>query len=198
MLIDVQKIKPDFLVFSGHKMCGPTGIGVLYIKKSLHEIVEPYQYGGGMVFSVGTDSSEWLKSPHKFEAGTPPIAQAIGLGAAITYLQKNTTRTELQTHTASLCARLIDGLSTIPTIRILGNIHQLRSEGHLVSFVHATIHAHDLAAYLGTYDICVRAGHHCAQPLATMFGYTASVRVSFYLYNTSDDVDALLKKLATL
>jgi cysteine desulfurase/selenocysteine lyase len=198
MMVDVQKMNPDFLVFSGHKMGGPTGIGVLYIASELHDILQPYQFGGGMVFNVGQTSSQWLTSPHKFEAGTPPIAQAIGLGAAIHYLQKTTSPVELQAHTAQLCKRLIEGLSLLPDIRILGNIGYAQSKGHLVSFVHATIHAHDLAAYLGQWGICVRAGHHCAQPLATVLGYAASVRVSFYLYNTSDDVDALLKQLAAL
>jgi cysteine desulfurase / selenocysteine lyase len=198
MLVNIQNIDPDFLVFSGHKMCAPTGIGVLYIKQELHDQIEPYQFGGGMVFSVNTQTSQWLAAPHKFEAGTPPIAQAIGLGAAIQYLQSATSPAALHAHTALLCTRLIDGLAQIPAIRILGNVEHLKKYGHLVSFVHDTIHAHDIAAYLGQYGICVRAGHHCAQPLAATLTYVATVRVSFYIYNTTDDVDTLLKQLHRL
>jgi cysteine desulfurase/selenocysteine lyase len=197
MLVDVARMDPDFLVFSGHKLCGPTGIGVLYIKQALHEQIEPYQWGGGMVLSVGNTTSQWLASPHKFEAGTPPIAQAIGLGAAMQYLQNNINSVTLQRHTASLCTRLIDALSAMPFIRILGNTALLKTHGHLVSFVHKHMHAHDCATYLGQKGICVRAGHHCAQPLAFALTYVASVRVSFYLYNTVEDVDALIEQLHT-
>ncbi len=188
--IDVQKLNTDFLVFSGHKIGGPTGVGIVYIKKELHDAVEPYQVGGGMVLHVGPPS-QWLPAPHKFEAGTPPIAQAIGLGAAITYMRKNIDYTRLQIHEASLCARLIERLSRHKTIRILGPREQLMTHGHLVSFVISGMHAHDVAAYCAHYNICVRAGHHCAQPLAKALGYDASVRASFYAYNTIDQVNTL-------
>lgn len=195
--LDMQQLKPDFLLFSGHKIGGPTGIGVLYINRALHDVVEPYQVGGGMVLTV-TQPPRWLKAPHKFEAGTPPIAQAIGLGAALTYFKNNVDYDALRTHEATLCAHLIDGLTSYPQIRILGPIEQLQQHGHLVSFVIDGMHAHDVAAYLGLHNICVRAGHHCAQPLARALGYDASVRVSFYLYSTRADVEAVLTGIDTL
>jgi cysteine desulfurase/selenocysteine lyase len=170
----------------------------LYIKHTLHDTIEPYQYGGGMVFSVGETQSKWLAAPHKFEAGTPPIVEAVGLAAAIQYLEDHISAHDLHAHTAALCAYLIDQLSRIPNIHIIGNIQELMTQGHLVSFVHRTIHAHDIAAYLGKHGICVRAGHHCAQPVAVALGYDATVRVSFYIYNTFDDVDALISLLRTL
>jgi len=199
--IDLQKIKADFLVFSGHKIGGPTGVGVLYINKALHESFEPYQLGGGMVLNVdlptypairSSSSSEvWLPAPHKFEAGTPPIAQAIGLAAAIDYMRKHINYAALQKDEASLCARLIERLSQHEKIRILGPQQELAQHGHLVSFVVDGMHAHDVAAYCAQQSICLRAGHHCAQPLARAVGYDASVRASFYAYNTVDDVDRL-------
>lgn len=190
VLIDVQKMPVDFLVFSGHKIGGPTGVGVLYIKKELHDVFEPYQLGGGMVLEV-SNNPRWLPAPHKFEAGTPPIAQAIGLASALKYVRMHVDYNALQVHEAALCARLIERLSCHASIRILGPVDQLTQNGHLVSFAVDSVHAHDVAAYLGTYNICVRAGHHCAQPLAKALGYDASVRVSFYAYNMHEEVDFL-------
>jgi cysteine desulfurase/selenocysteine lyase len=195
--VDLQKINADFLVFSGHKIGGPTGVGVLYINKALHELCEPYQLGGGMVLSV-KDPVKYLPAPHKFEAGTPPIAQAIGLAAAIAYMRDHIDYTTLQKHEASLCARLIERLSRHKQIRILGSQHELAQRGHLVSFVIDGMHAHDVAACCAQKNICLRAGHHCAQPLARALGYDASVRASFYAYNTTDDVDRLADALDTL
>ena len=196
--IDVKKIKCDFLVFSGHKMLGPTGIGVLYIKKELHHHINPYQFGGGMVYEADFQHATFLNAPHKFEAGTPPIAGAIGLAAAIEYLIKNILFQDLQKHQADLCTQLIDGLSKHKKITILGPIEQLKKSGHLVSFTIDGIHAHDVAAHLSDYGICVRAGHHCAQPLAKEMGVTASVRASFYLYNTQEEVEKLLEAITLL
>jgi len=195
--INLSEIDVDFLVFSGHKMLGPTGIGVLYIKKSVQEQLSPYQRGGGMVFSVSWHDATWLKSPHKFEAGTPPIAQAIGLAAAAQYLDAIDSEA-LHAHESYLCSRLIDGLLDLSGIRVLGPIDQLRIQGHLVSFTIDNIHAHDIAAYLDQKNICVRAGHHCAQPLAHACGYTASVRASFYLYNTPQEVDLFIQEITNL
>lgn len=195
--IDLQKIKVDFLVFSGHKIGGPTGVGVLYINKALHESCEPYQLGGGMVLNIGNPST-YLRAPHKFEAGTPPIAQAIGLAAAIDYMRNKIDYNALQKHEASLCARLIERLSRHKKIRILGPQQELAHRGHLISFVIDGIHAHDVAAYCAQKNICLRAGHHCAQPLARALNYDASVRASFYAYNTSADVDRLVIAIDTL
>lgn len=196
--VDVKKLKTDFLVFSGHKMGGPTGIGVLYIKKDLHEQTQPYQFGGGMPYEVDYHSVSFAKPPHKFEAGTPPIAQAIGLAAAIDYSKKNIDFAQLAKHEAQLCVRLIEGLSKHKNIRLLGPIGQLKKSGHLVSFVIEGMHAHDVADYLGKQGICVRAGHHCAQPLAKKMGYVASVRASFYAYNTFEEVEKFLNLITLL
>lgn len=196
--IDVKKIHCDFLVFSGHKMLGPTGIGVLYIKKDLHNQMQPYEFGGGMVYEVDLSHATWAKAPHKFEAGTPPIAQAIGLGAAIDYIKKNIDFEKLKKHEALLCSTLIEGLQKNPKIRILGPIEQLKQRGHVVSFVVEDMHAHDVATYLSNQGICVRAGHHCAQPLARLMNVTASVRASFYAYNTLEEVEKFLEVITLL
>lgn len=195
--LDVKTYECDFLVFSGHKLLGPTGIGVLYIKKELHNEVPPYQVGGGMVFEVGSQP-RWLKPPHCYEAGTPPFVQAIGLAAAIDFLQNEIDFNNVAAHEAALCAQLIDGLQSIKHIRIIGPVEQLKTSGHLVSFVHEKHHFHDIAAYLDKRTICVRAGHYCAQPLAQALGIDGSVRVSFYCYNTAAEVDTLIKALKNL
>lgn len=191
--IDVKKLNCDFLAFSGHKMLGPTGIGVLYIKKELHEQMPPYQFGGGMIYEADFFNASWQKSPHKFEAGTPPIAQAIGLAAAIDYIQKNINFDQLQKHEAALCAQLIEGLSTFKKVRILGPIQDLKKSGHLVSFTIEGMHPHDVATHLSTKGICVRAGNHCAQPLAKLMHISGSVRASFYVYNTAQEVEQFLQ-----
>ncbi|CAN5168271.1 cysteine desulfurase SufS [soil metagenome] len=196
--IDVKKINCDFLAFSGHKMMGPTGIGVLYIKKDLHNQMQPYEFGGGMVYEVDFTHATWLKAPHKFEAGTPPIAQAIGLAAAVDYLKKHVPFEKLQKHEASLCAALIAGLQKNKKIRILGPIEQLKTHGHLVSFVVDGMHAHDVATFLSNQGICVRAGHHCAQPLAQVMNIQASLRASFYAYNTLEEVEKFLEVITLL
>lgn len=196
--IDVKELDCDFLAFSGHKMLGPTGIGGLYIKKNLHDLISPYQFGGGMVSQASVYNATWLKAPHKFEAGTPPIAQAIGLAAAVRYIKHNIDFDALRQHEAMLCARLIDGLQDIRQIKIMGPIEQLREKGHLVSFVVDGHHAHDVAAYVGQQGICVRAGQHCAQPLACFLQVDAMVRVSFYAYNSAEEVDALIATLHKL
>lgn len=196
--INAHAIDCDFLVFSGHKILGPTGIGVLYIKKDLHKTLPPYEVGGGMVEDADCFHASWAPAPQKFEAGTPPIAQAIGLGAAIDYLQSNINFDELKEYEAQLCVRLIEGLQTLKQIKILGPIEELKKQGHLVSFLVEGIHSHDVAAFLDSKGISVRAGHHCAQPFAKKLGYDASVRISFYFYNTFEEIDAIINALKEL
>ncbi|MEX0940464.1 MAG: cysteine desulfurase [Candidatus Babeliales bacterium] len=196
--INVKQYDCDFLAFSGHKMLGPTGIGVLFIKKEIQPEVPPYQFGGGMVLQAGYEKSEWLKPPYCYEAGTPPIAQAIGLGAAIDYLNQYVDFEQLKKHEASLCAKLISGLQELPNIRILGPIKQLMQMGHMVSFVHEKYHFHDIGAYLDQHNICVRTGHYCAQPLAQKLQIDGSVRVSFYGYNAQEEIDRLVYAMSLL
>lgn len=193
--IDVKKLNCDFLVFSGHKMLAPDGVGVLYIAQAWHDQISPYQFGGGMVSNVTLSKSTFLPAPEKFEAGTMPVASIMGLGAALDYLQKHVSYTLIRAHLADLCAKLISGLLHIPQITIVGNIEQLKQSGHLVSFIISGYHAHDVAAYLNQFGICVRAGHHCAQPLHDYLGLPATLRVSFQIYNTAQEVDLLLAKL---
>lgn len=197
-LMNLQELDIDFLAFSGHKMVGPTGIGVLYINKSIQEQVEPYQVGGGMVFNVAHDSAQWLKSPAKYEAGTPPIAQSLGLAAAFNYLYTQLDFKMLEKHEAELTRYALDQLIQMPTVRVLGPHEQLALQGHMVSFVSTKYHAHDIAAYLDTYGICARAGHHCAQVLHNKLGVESSTRLSFYLYTTQEDVERCMHYLRKL
>ncbi len=195
--IDVHALECDFLAFSGHKLFGPTGIGVLYIKKEIQAQVEPYQVGGGMVSAVSWTQSTYLQSVNKFEAGTPAIAQAIGLAAAVEYVNTLDFKA-LEKHEASLCSNLIEGLEKISGTRILGPVSALKQRGHIVSFTVDGIHPHDIAAFLSERGICVRAGNYCAQPLFTALGLEGSVRVSFAGYNTQEDVAFLLESVSEL
>lgn len=195
--VDVQQLQCDFLAFSGHKMLAPTGVGVLYIKKELFDETPPYQLGGGMVYKAEWTTATWLPAPHKFEAGTPPIAQVIGLGAAIDYLN-SIDLVALQEREAQLCRATIEGLQAIPGVRIFGPIEQLKQKGHLVSFTLEGFHPHDVAAFLDSKNICVRAGDFCMQPLWRMWGLSGAVRVSFYLENTLDQVKKLIAALKEL
>lgn len=196
--IDVTELDCDFLVFSPHKMLGPTGVGVLYVHKRLHDEMEAYQLGGGMVYESTYESATFLPMPQLLEAGTPPIAQVIGLGAALEYLKDHVDFNALAKHEAALASQLIDGLNKLKGIRILGPQDELKAQGHMVSFVVENMHAHDVAGYLDSYGIAVRAGHHCAQPFARKLGYNASIRASFYLYNMSEEVDRCLDALKKL
>jgi len=197
-LIDVHALDCDFVAFSAHKMCGPTGIGALYIRKELHETMAPYQVGGGMVnWGAGAEFS-WHLSPHKFEAGTPPIAQAIGFGAACDYLKQNVDFQQLQTFEASLCAQLIEGLSALKKVNLYGPLDQLKIMGHQISFNITGVHPHDVAAFCDNFGICVRAGTHCAQPLSQVLGIGPTVRASFYVYNSPDEVELLIETIAQL
>lgn len=196
--IDVKALGADFLVFSSHKMFGPDGVGVLYVNSELHDQITPNRVGGGMVFDVDINKTSYLKFPKILEAGSQPVSGVIGLGAAIDYIDNNIDYEQLKIHEASLSKKLIDNLLTIPEIKILGPIEQLKTAGHIVSFVHEKIHPHDMAAYLDKFGICVRAGHHCAQPLHKKLNINGSVRVSFAAYNNTQDVDLLCQALKNI
>lgn len=191
--IDVKEMDVDFLVFSGHKMFGPTGIGVLYIKKTLITKLEPSKVGGGMIDSVSTESVTWKKDFSKFEAGTPNIAGAIGLGAAVDFIE-SVSINEIQTHERELTKYLLESLKKIPGIKLFHE--DSIDSGAVVSFTIDKIHPHDIAQFLGEKGICVRAGHHCAQILhKEVFNIPASVRVSLSIYNTKEEVDTLCAEL---
>lgn len=190
--INVEALKIDFLVFSGHKILGPLGIGVLFARRKFHAKMVPLQGGGGAVMSVNFETTSWRDVPHRYEVGTPSIADVLGLGAAIQYIKNNIDFDELKCHEASLCGLLLDGLQKFSQIKILGSSEDMRKNGHLVSFIIDGMHAYDVAAYFDRYSIAVRAGHHCAQPLHAKLGIGASVRASFYCYNTPCDVQKIL------
>ncbi len=193
--VNVQSLDCDFYVFSGHKVMGPTGVGVLYARQAVHAEFIPPTTGGGMVLQVTAEKTTFLKSPRCYEAGTPPAAEVAGLSAALSYLQTVGVE-QVGMHVAYLTKLAIEGLQRLPRVRILGPIDQLKKQGHIVSFVIDGMHAHDVAAYLDQFGICVRAGHHCAQPLALALSYEASVRASFYLYTTEHDVAALIEAVS--
>ena len=188
MKVDVNELGCDFLVFSGHKMLGPSGIGVLYGRRYLLNEMEPYQYGGDMIREVTLGNSTWNDLPWKFEAGTPPIAQAVGLGEAVKYLLKIGIST-IEEHEKELTAYALDKLSKIAGLKIIG---PLQKRGAVFSFVLEGIHPHDAAEILNRKKIAVRGGHHCAMPLMKALGISGTTRASFYLYNDKKDVDALV------
>ena len=186
---DVVDMDVDFLAFSSHKMCGPMGIGVLYGKEHLLESMPPYQGGGEMIKHVRLDGFEPNTLPYKFEAGTPNVEGAIGLSAAIDYISQIGMQT-IHQHDSELVNKTLQGLEELPEVRILG---PKTNRGGLVAFSINNIHAHDVAAYLDRYGVAVRAGHHCAHPLAQRFGIVSSVRASYYFYNSTDEVEELLR-----
>ncbi|AUS88131.1 MULTISPECIES: cysteine desulfurase [Lysinibacillus] len=193
MKIDVQDLDVDFLGFSGHKMCGPTGIGVLYGKKEHLEKMEPIEFGGEMIDFVGLYESTWKELPWKFEGGTPIIAGAIGLGAAIDFLTDIGLDNILE-HEHKLAGYAMDQLETIDGLKIFGPRDPMKRCG-LVTFNLDDVHPHDVATVLDMNGIAVRAGHHCAQPLMKCLQQVATARASFYLYNTEEDIDRLVAGL---
>lgn len=193
--INIQELGADFIVFSGHKMFGPTGVGVLYINKALHDDITPFMFGGGMVNSVSWQSASWASAPHKFEAGTPPIASVIGLGASVDYIRSKIDFAELKTHQAELCSELINKLNKIEFVKIVANQDIARQSGHILCFTVDGIHAHDIAGFVANKGIAVRAGHHCAQPLVRHLGIESLVRVSFAAYNDLNDLDKFVDAL---
>jgi len=188
--VDVQALDCDFLAFSGHKMCGPTGIGVLYGKRELLEAMPPFLGGGDMIREVYLERSTWNSLPWKFEAGTPSIAQGIGLGYAVDYLTE-IGMDAIHAHEQEVAAYALSRLSEIPGITIYGPPVKLR--GGVVSFNLEGVHPHDMATILDAEGVAIRAGHHCAQPLMRRLGVVATARASFYLYNTCEEVDALVR-----
>ncbi|WP_136592301.1 bifunctional cysteine desulfurase/selenocysteine lyase SufS [Salinigranum halophilum] len=187
--VDVGDIDADFFAFSGHKMCGPTGIGILYGKEHLLEEMEPYLYGGEMIRSVTYEDSTWEDLPWKFEAGTPPIAQGIALHAAVDYLD-DLGMENVQAHEDLLTEYAYDRLTAFDDVTVYGPPGDER--GGLVAFNLDSVHAHDLSSILNDYGVAIRAGDHCTQPLHDKLGAAASARASFYVYNTREEVDALV------
>lgn len=193
--IDVQNIDCDFLVFSGHKLFGPTGIGVLYTKHAMLSQMRPSCFGGGMVLSLDNDQALYKPYPQGFEAGTPNVAGAIGLAQAIEFVEKNINFDDLAKHETVLVHRLLLGLQSITDIEVLSIAPKSdQSHVHVVTFVHPKYHAHDIAAYLNNYGIAVRAGNHCVHTAA----YVPSVRISFAAYNTLQEVDFCIQILQKL
>ena len=191
--IDVQDLDCDFLAFSGHKMCGPTGIGVLYGKQTLLENMEPVEFGGEMIDFVGLHDSTWKELPWKFEGGTPIIASAVGLGAAIDFLNEIGLE-NIEAHEHKLAAYALDQLETIDGLTIYGPRDANKRCG-LVTFNLDDVHPHDVATVLDMNGIAIRAGHHCAQPLMKWLKVTATARASFYMYNDEADIDLLVAGL---
>ena len=187
--VDVEAINCDFFAFSSHKMCGPTGIGVLYGRPELLEKMPPFLTGGGMIERVEREKSKWADLPAKFEAGTPAIAEAVGLAAAIDYL-KSVGMEAIWTHEQDLAAYAWERLSDTPGARIIGPPAKGRSG--IVSFTVEEVHPHDLAQILDSEGVAIRAGYHCAHPLHQCFGLPPTARASFYLYNTRQEVDRLV------
>ncbi len=189
--VDVQDIDCDFYAFTGHKVYGPTGIGVLYGKRDRLKAMPPYMGGGEMIADVSEDRVTYAEPPHRFEAGTPPIVQAIGLGAALNYME-SIGRENIAAHEATLAAYAHERLSRINSLTIYG---QAPGKGAIVSFNMAGAHPHDISTVIDRAGVAVRAGTHCAQPLLKRFGTTATCRASFALYNTVEEVDRLAEAL---
>jgi cysteine desulfurase / selenocysteine lyase len=191
MTVDVRDLDCDWYVFTGHKVYGPSGIGVLYGKRERLESMRPFMGGGEMIFEVTEDAVTYNDPPHRFEAGTPPIVQAIGLGAALDYMD-SVGRDRIAAHEADLKAYAHERLRSINSLRIFGDAP---NKGAIVSFELQGIHAHDVSMVIDRQGVAVRAGTHCAQPLLKRFGVTSTCRASFGMYNTRDEVDILVEAL---
>ena len=194
MKVDVQDLDCDFYTFSGHKMLGPTGVGILWGKLERLENMDPFMGGGEMIETVTMESSTWNSVPYKFEAGTPNFAQAVGLGAAVDYLD-DIRMEKIAEHEQELTYYALDKLGKIEDLRIHGNPPK---RGGVISFNLENIHPHDLAQFLNEDNIAIRVGHHCAQPLLKTLGETATARLSFYIYNDTSDVDKFCESLVSI
>ncbi len=189
--IDVRELGCDFLAFSGHKMCGPTGIGVLFGRAKVLDSMPPWQGGGEMIVSVALEKSAFKKAPHLFEAGTPNIAGAIGLAAAIDYIE-SIGRPAIFEHDSQLSRYAAERLKKLPGTRIFG---PNKERGALVGFVMDAAHPHDLTTFADQYGLAMRGGHHCNQPLMRRFGVSGTTRASFYFYNTIEEIDRMIEIL---
>lgn len=192
MPVDVKKMGCDFLAFSGHKMVGPTGIGVLFGRKELLERMEPFLYGGDMIKEVTFEGSKWNDVPWKFEAGTPSIADGIALARAVEYLQE-IGMANIMHGEKELVRYALECLKNVPGITLYGP--NVEARGGIVSFNIEGVHPHDVAAFLDSFGVCIRGGHHCAMPLAKLYGVTGTARVSFYFYNTKHEIDVFVDAL---
>lgn len=188
---DVQALGADFYTFTGHKLYGPTGIGVLWARKELLEIMPPFMGGGDMISTVTIERSTWANIPHKFEAGTPAIIETIGLGAALTWLH-SVGFDIIAAHEARVTAYAIKSLQSVPGLNIVGRPNHRVG---LVSFLMSDVHPHDIATLLDRNGIAIRAGHHCAEPLMCRLGLTATARESFGIYTTEKDIDIFVDAL---
>jgi cysteine desulfurase / selenocysteine lyase len=189
--LDVQELGCDFLAFSGHKMCAPTGSGALYGRAEVLDAMPPWHGGGEMIVSVALEKSTFKKAPHRFEAGTPNIAGAIGLAAAIDYLEQ-IGRPRIFAHDSALAAYAAERLGELPGMRVLG---PKKERGALVGFVMEGVHPHDLTTFADQYGLALRGGHHCNQPLMRKFGLSGTTRASFYFYNTIAEIDRMIEIL---
>lgn len=194
MKLDVTKLPVDFVAFSGHKMLGPTGIGVLWGKKELLNKMEPFLYGGDMIGEVGMESTTWGDLPNKFEAGTPDIAGIIGLGEAVDYLE-NLGMDNIREHEKELIGYALEKFKELGELVTVYGVDNPEERGGALAFNVKGVHAHDVAQILNSFGICVRSGQHCAAPLVTSFGVPAMVRVTFYIYNTKKEIDYLVEKI---
>lgn len=192
MPVDVQSLNCDFFAFSGHKMLGPTGIGGLYGKRHLLEQMEPFLFGGDMIREVTLDGASWNDLPWKFEAGTPPIAQGIGLAAAVKYLQ-GLDMAAVNTYEHTLVGYALEQLEQLPDVEVYGP--GAADRGGVIAFNMKGLHPHDIASILDQQGVAIRAGHHCAMPLMRTLGLNGACRASFYVYNTTDEVDMLVESL---
>jgi len=190
--INVRELGCDFLAFSGHKMCGPTGIGALYARAEILNAIPPWHGGGEMIVSVTLERSAFKKAPHRFEAGTPNIAGAIGLEAAIDYIEQ-IGRPAIFEHDTELAHYAMERLEELPGMRVLGPREE---RGALVGFVMKSVHPHDLTTFADRYGLALRGGHHCNQPLMRRFGLPGTTRASFYFYNTKEEIDRMIEILS--
>ncbi|GAB3245730.1 cysteine desulfurase [Alteromonas gracilis] len=193
MPVDVSSLGADLLVFTGHKCVGPTGIGVLWGREDLLNSLPPFLGGGEMIETVTMERSTYAKTPHRFEAGTPPIAEAVGLGVALDYLGEIGMEA-IHAHEQAITARMLEGLATVGGVRVLGPLDATQ-RGGAVSFEIDGVHPHDVAQLLDSRGVAVRAGHHCAKPAHKRFGVQSSTRASSYLYTTPEEIDALVEAL---